>query len=179
MAGVLAGLAVLALTAAGLAVRSWSRSPDAGAAATEVALRQTAATGGPAGWTVTDPVPILPSTDPAPATRRHGLVVAIDGGDGAETGFTATWTATVSPSSAAASCAALAAWAERVVAAPAETFRSSCRDAVGDSPDSAVFTSHGTSPGPAGRYMVVAMADSDSPSEVVLYATLIFRVSGQ
>lgn len=172
-----AAFALLTVTGAGVAGWSWLSADDPRTAATEAALRKAADMGGPTGWTSTEPVLMLPQpAQEGGSERRHGLTVAIDTLGDVETGFAATWTTTVSPTSAAEPCAALVDWAIRAVDdQEAADLASSCRAVVGEPTENAVFSSYGKSLDSGGRYQFFAFADGGGEVDTTLYATLIFN----
>jgi len=165
--------AMALVIAAGLAVWLWPRSSGPRTEATEAALHDALAIGGPTGWTSAEPVSLLPQADQTGRTEsRDGVLVGIERDGDAETGFTTTWTTTVDTlETADTACGALAAWAVRAVGhpAPAEV-QISCRAAV-----DGTFASHGTAAPSGGRKMFYAFADDAAvPSGVVLTASLTF-----
>lgn len=175
----IAVLAALTLCGAGLGIWWWQRPADPMTEATEAAIRQVAASGGPKGWSATEPVQLFSGLSGGTARQqRGGLDFAVNDVDGVKDAFIVTWTTTATPATAAASCDALAAWMAQVVQDPdSKDAADSCRAVIGKPPngETSLFTSYGTEPGPDGRYMVAAAARAQAPPEVALYVNLDFE----
>ncbi|MGX6600804.1 hypothetical protein ACWKSP_01505 [Micromonosporaceae bacterium Da 78-11] len=183
----IATVAVVIAVGVGVAIWAGQRSTDPRSAATDAAIRRIADAGGPAGWVPADPVPLLEVGTPTGDRQRHnGIDFTVSSNDDVRTGFIVTWTTTAAPPSAATTCDALVGWAATVVddpeATPQETAdaAASCRAVVAKPPagETALFTSHGSPPGPTGRYLFAAAATADVAPDVTLYATLTFEAPG-
>lgn len=156
----------------------WTGDDDPAVAATDAAIRRTAALGGPRDFTATDPVPLLEGDPPEYRHEtRHGLDVAVQDATGDATGFLAGWETTVPRSSPPAPCDALADWVIRVLDDAAQRPRvvSACRDALAAPPhETGVFaTSAGGSDGP-GRDTVGTATRSLADEGTSLYVVLSF-----